>query len=673
MALSSSMPPPQLPAKGRKRPMEEADDDGSDGEAAAPGPAKAAKPAAKRPQLGEELPDEVSQQDIDRMLDEADDVHIENLTETSLKRMVLQLQRKVKVNQDLRIKHSDEPDKFLKSEVDLDEEVKRFTILGAHPELYPCFLKLGALPDLVGLLNHVNTDIAVDVFEVLSELTDPDVIGEVEEPETFFAALFEAGLCEMSVDVLMRIDEDASEEDAKAVTNCLTMMENLADLDPKDTCMHFAKAPKLLPWLIKRVRAQGDVDYNRSYAAEILGIMLQNSEQCREAMLKLDGVDKLLRGIAVYRKRDPVDSEEEEFVQNMFDCLCSLMLMSEHQASIGKVQGLELMIRMMRERKFAGGLALKLTDHALRDCPANCQIFVEKLGLKVLFAMFMKRGPKVKARSEVREGEEHVASVVQSLCRHCTGTAVARVLNKFTENRFEKLERLLEMHEEYARSVADADAARLRGETMKIDRELEVDEEEQLYLDRCDAGLFTLQQLDVTIVRLANMGNRQVSDEITKLLDTKGVPLQEVLATTKEYCEHLDASKASREVEELARFARALAARSDLPDPFPDLASVEAAPAAAETPPATAGAVTPPASDDERGGDGAGEEASAPPRRPSPARRAAAATPSPSPPRAKREREREKEKEKEKGDRHEKKDKKDKRREKDRGKDKDRG
>ena len=30
----------------------------------------------------------------------------------------------------------------------------------------------------------------------------------------------------------------------------------------------------------------------------------------------------------------------------------------------------------------------------------------------------------------------------------------------------------------------------------KIDRELEVDDVEQLYLDRCDAGLFTLQQVD---------------------------------------------------------------------------------------------------------------------------------------------------------------------------------
>ena len=31
------------------------------------------------------------------------------------------------------------------------------------------------------MLNHVNTDIAVDVFEVLSELTDPEVLSSLSQ------------------------------------------------------------------------------------------------------------------------------------------------------------------------------------------------------------------------------------------------------------------------------------------------------------------------------------------------------------------------------------------------------------------------------------------------------------------------------------------------------------
>merc|ERR1712178_190061 len=115
----------------------------------------------------------------------------------------------------------------------------------------------------------------------------------------------------------------------------------------------------------------------------------------------------------------------------------------------------------MRERKFATNLALRLADHAMRHCAENCQIFVEKLGLPVLFSMLMRKGPKEKNKAKLREVDEHVTSIIQSLCRYCTGTAVARVLNKFTENNFEKLERLLELHEEYVLAVNDADARRL--------------------------------------------------------------------------------------------------------------------------------------------------------------------------------------------------------------------
>merc|ERR1719215_1430011 len=87
----------------------------------------------RRLELGDDLPEEIAEEDIQRMLDQADDVHIENLNEATLKRMVLQLERKIKSNQEQRIKFNDDPEKFLKSEVDLDEEVKKFTLLAAHP------------------------------------------------------------------------------------------------------------------------------------------------------------------------------------------------------------------------------------------------------------------------------------------------------------------------------------------------------------------------------------------------------------------------------------------------------------------------------------------------------------------------------------------------------------
>jgi len=60
------------------------------------------------------------------------------------------------------------------------------------------------------------------------------------------------------------------------------------------------------------------------------------------------------------------------------------------------------------------------------------------------------------------------------------------------------------------------------------------------------------------------MGNRQVADEITKLLDVKGVPVQQVLEIVREYCNHLDDS-ARQEHQDLMNYARAIAKRTGTP------------------------------------------------------------------------------------------------------------
>ena len=81
-----------------------------------------------------------------------------------------------KENLEMRMKYADQPEKFMDSEVDLDEEVQRLLAVAGSPELYPDFVKLGAVENLMALLSHDNTDIAADVIELFQQLTDADVI-----------------------------------------------------------------------------------------------------------------------------------------------------------------------------------------------------------------------------------------------------------------------------------------------------------------------------------------------------------------------------------------------------------------------------------------------------------------------------------------------------------------
>lgn len=102
-------------------------------------------------------------------------------------------------------------------------------------------------------------------------------------------------------------------------------------------------------------------DSNRQYASEILSILLHNSSANAEKLLQADGVDSLLRIVSVcdlvgteltrsqqYQGRDPVDGEEEEFMENSFDCLCSVTALTDGKRAFEEAEGVELMILLMK-------------------------------------------------------------------------------------------------------------------------------------------------------------------------------------------------------------------------------------------------------------------------------------------------------------------------------------
>ena len=45
----------------------------------------------------------------------------------------------------------------------------------------------------------------------------------------------------------------------------------------------------------------------------------------------MDGIDMLLQVIAHYKKRTPTGPEEEECVENLFNALCTVLMVAENQ------------------------------------------------------------------------------------------------------------------------------------------------------------------------------------------------------------------------------------------------------------------------------------------------------------------------------------------------------
>lgn len=122
----------------------------------------------------------------------------------------------------------------------------------------------------------------------------------------------------------------------------------------------------LLRVLLLRLKAKRFDDV-KAYCAELLSILLAfDSENQRKLgqISGINGMDTLLQAIAYYRRRDATSVEEKECIENLFDCLCSCLLVPENQARFRQSEGLDLLLRCLRERK--GGFlgAIKALDSA---------------------------------------------------------------------------------------------------------------------------------------------------------------------------------------------------------------------------------------------------------------------------------------------------------------------
>ena len=105
----------------------------------------------------------------------------EMLDASAVKRMLLAFEKKVLRNQEMRIKFPDLPEKFMESEVELNDEVQKLHVVATVPEYYPVLVETNVVQTLLGLLSHDNSDIAIAVVDLLQELTDVDTLSENEE------------------------------------------------------------------------------------------------------------------------------------------------------------------------------------------------------------------------------------------------------------------------------------------------------------------------------------------------------------------------------------------------------------------------------------------------------------------------------------------------------------
>ncbi|OCB84372.1 DUF1716-domain-containing protein [Sanghuangporus baumii] len=480
----------------------------------------------------------------------------EGLVITRIRRMLLRFERAADKNQDQRSKYPDDPSKFIDSEADLDSAIKGLLPLSQAPVLaYPEVVNSGAVSKLIGLMSHENADIMIDVVQLINELIDEDagVDNEDENNETegreeaiksLVDAFLNESILELLVDNLPRLNE-AEESDRQGVFDILGIFESILSINP-DLGQRLVSKTTILPWLIKRIEAK-EHDGNRTYAAEILAILLDNRPN-RLAFGKMDGIEPILRVLSQYRRRDPVDADEEEFMENIFDVLCTVLHEPENKKYFLDAEGIDLMVLMLKDKKDSSPQCIKVLDFAMAG-PAGtacCETFVEALGLKSLFSAFMgktsKKG-KSNPSSAISDSTAHILGILSSLFTNLPSDSPPRmrVLAKFVENTYEKVDRLLDLREGAVSRLKaiDKEIENERRQMKEDGEEIGEVEEDRWYLQRLDGGLYTLQTVDYVLAWVC-MEDDGARGHAQQMLKRKGRTLQDLVQVLKIFRDNID-------------------------------------------------------------------------------------------------------------------------------------
>lgn len=375
----------------------------------------------------------------------------------------------------------------------------------------------------------------------------------------------------------------------------------------------------LLSWLFERVSKEEDDDEVRTiqnmvtttttpavvrlHCAEVLSVILQHEDytgprlaalpkyksafeddedrinekrkstddETSRAAITIDGMEILLLAIATYRKKDPQIEVQCEFLENVFGLLSASLLREDNVIDFVKAEGIELMLRCVRQKVHAGGGALRVLNFALsksstsRNCCDNdcdddaykiaCETFVNTGGLKLLFPLYMARksvipcpaacsdGGSALAKKGVRgskrartavnarrqwlvDVEQNVVNIMHSLTRHINLTsrydAYSRLLVKFVEEDCEKCDRTIELCLKYDERARIAEYQYYRSD--------EADEAERLGIDVETAALgaklrggVDLFHCSCVILSFACVGSKRCRRHIMEQLKLQGV------------------------------------------------------------------------------------------------------------------------------------------------------
>ncbi|KRX35005.1 Beta-catenin-like protein 1 [Trichinella murrelli] len=455
-----------------------------------------------------------------------EDVVVDLQDESSVRRLILNFKKIAAKNQELRIKYPDDPIQFLDCDIELIMAIRDLQCLSNVPQFYALLVRLNAVSVLCQLLLHPNCSIGAGVADLLFKMIEIET--EPQYLTILIDALMDAQAPKCLLANLKRLNEN-NREDAISVYSTIAVLVSMTE--KTTNAADVAVQCGYVQWLLNRLKMKIPFDDNKVYCNRFLGILLENSDEGKKVFHENNGIDILLEQLAIYIRPDLYGSHKKQNMSYGFISLCASLLYVPNKHRFRESEGFQLMLMMLRMSKTALGLAFKTLDDAIRspDSKENCNKLVEVGGLGTIFPFFMRPVSRTMRKYfPIEEQEERVCSILSSLLKYCDSSKRERVIKKFSEDNFEKLKRLAELHKKYWLRMRDFEKTHTS-----------LSDDNKIYLDKLENGLFTLQSIGFIFSVILVKGDNNLAHQAMKLLALHQLFLKSIQQVLKEYAENL--------------------------------------------------------------------------------------------------------------------------------------
>ncbi|ETO25581.1 armadillo-like helical domain-containing protein, partial [Reticulomyxa filosa] len=206
----------------------------------------------------------------------------------------------------------------------------------------------------------------------------------------------------------------------------------------------------------------------------------------------------------------------------------------------------------------------------LSDHRNNCVKLIRESGLKTVFAYFMNAvisdAKHKKYKWDKKEIEEHTCVTIVQLFTHVSDEELLRLIQKFREKDFEKIDKLVELHVKYFNILEknDQEESVLRKQVLLYITDIQIhihiyiyiyifiyvyilslnhttkndlpeETPAERYARRLESGLYTLQMIDIIIGFLWTLRDVEISERLVQVLNRNDMDIDEVKMILTEY------------------------------------------------------------------------------------------------------------------------------------------